>query len=56
MVYFKLGERQREGYSVSDASLATRKKFRILPTGVERMTFRTPVRHSTTDLQETCGS
>ena len=28
----------------------------LLPTGVEPMTFRTPVGHSTTELQETYGS
>ena len=32
------------------------KKVQVLPTGVEPMTFRTPIRRSTTELQETRGS
>ena len=36
---------------------ATREKtIRVPPTGVEPMTFRTPVGRSTTELQETRGS
>ena len=36
---------------------ATRKKFQVLQlTGVEPMTFRTPVGRFTTELQETLGS
>ena len=40
--------------TVSDATYSG-KKFGVLPTGVEPMTFRTPVGRSTTELQETRG-
>ena len=43
-------------YIIQSVTQATRKTFWVPPTGVEPMTFHTPVRPSTTELQETRGS
>ena len=55
MVYFKLGRNMREILFCQWHKLLG-KKFRVPPTGVEPMTFCTPVGCSTTELQETRGS
>ena len=57
MANFKFGRNMRKTFYQSVTQATRKKKFRVLPTGVEPMpTFRTPVVRSTAELQETCES
>ena len=56
MGYFKLGRKYENDIILSVTQATRKKKFWVPPTGVEPMTFRTPVGRSTTELQETRGS
>ena len=55
MVYFKLGRKYERDIILSVTQATRKKQFRVPPTGVEPMTFRTPVGRSTTELQENKG-